>query len=61
MRDHFFIRNEVPYLAVIVSYRPQPVQAAVRLSLNSMLSPNSMLVVWFWFEPYCRVSSRPRP
>ena len=24
VRDHFFIRNEVPYLAVLVTYGPQP-------------------------------------
>jgi superfamily II DNA helicase RecQ len=28
IRDHFFIKDEVPYLAVMVSYRPQPVPAA---------------------------------
>ena len=24
IRDHFFVRNEVPYLAVLVTYGPQP-------------------------------------
>ncbi len=28
IRDHFFMKNETPYLAVIVSYRPQPIAAA---------------------------------
>lgn len=28
IRDHFFVKNEAPYLAVIVSYRPLPVAAA---------------------------------
>ena len=30
IREHFFVRNEVPYLAVLVTYglRPTPVQAA---------------------------------
>jgi ATP-dependent DNA helicase RecQ len=28
IRDHFFVKNEVPYLAVIINYRPQPIVAA---------------------------------
>ena len=28
IRNHFFVRNEVPYLAVLVTYGPQPSSAA---------------------------------
>jgi superfamily II DNA helicase RecQ len=31
IRDHFFVKNEVPYLAVIINYRPQPLAAALEV------------------------------
>jgi hypothetical protein len=41
IREHFFTREEIPYLAIIVTYNPKPVDADTPARAASLLKPPS--------------------